>query len=204
MKHLPTLMLLFGSLASCGGEDPASERPTLPALEVPAMLARLLGPEIAAALDGPSVRVRLLSLSPWDAEGDEDEVAKRGLLDKPRLHGYPILGGVDLEGEERHRVLAAVFRGIVEGGDRADCFRPRHGLIFEVAGRRRGLPICYECYGIVVVNGPTAFDWTPAYAGATRVTTGPGEPIDSLPTSRSSKSLLSSVLRRHGIPLTKD
>jgi hypothetical protein len=66
------------------------------------------------------------------------------------FHGFGILGRAEItDQQERQALLRALAEGVRNNdGVVAACFRPRHALHIEHAGRRIDLTICFECFSV--------------------------------------------------------
>lgn len=66
---------------------------------------------------------------------------------EPAFLGYPVLGRLELNGQEAQVLSQALLAGLREAksSDRGDCFAPRHAL--ESSGYR--LLICYACSNVL-------------------------------------------------------
>jgi hypothetical protein len=104
-----------------------------------------------AASDAPAVRKLLPGDAPRILDGadslivyslDPDVMAEG----EPRFHGYVIRSTRTVDDRDlKRRVAAAVFAGVAEGGARAACFDPRHGVRATRGGASVDLVICFEC-----------------------------------------------------------
>jgi hypothetical protein len=104
--------------------------------------ASALPPETRKLLDKAEA-IELLSLEPKPLPA-----GKR----KQSFHNYKVLGKVSLTKKaDREKVLKALYKGIDDNkGLVAACFKPRHGILAEVGGKKIELVICYECLAMTV------------------------------------------------------
>jgi hypothetical protein len=71
--------------------------------------------------------------------------------DKDAWRGAKVLGKTTVKKDaERKAVVEAVKKGVVEGGQPARCFIPRHGVSATHNGKTVDLVICFECGWIYV------------------------------------------------------
>lgn len=122
MPRRLTLPAAFGLvlLAGCGGT---------PAGGLPADPDQL----VVYSLDGPAHFKSEGELTPEQAKGEV-------------LHGYPVLGKVDVADPARRReVVAAVAAAVRGAGTQAKCFNPRHAVRTVAAGVTVDVVICFEC-----------------------------------------------------------
>ncbi len=68
------------------------------------------------------------------------------------FHKFPVVGEVELTGEDRSSLLTALNQGIAEGFAKASCFWPRHGIRIERAGQTTDYVICFYCKFMEVHN----------------------------------------------------
>ena len=80
------------------------------------------------------------------------------------IHGHRILRSVELRGEEKARLLQALYAGMTENTIPAQCFNPRHAIRAGTRDHYVELLICFECaqieswvdngkMGVTLVNG---------------------------------------------------
>jgi hypothetical protein len=70
----------------------------------------------------------------------------KGFLDTPKFDDYPVLGRLELAGDDRERVVNAVRDAIPPKlGVAFGCFNPRHNLRVEHDGATYDLLLCFEC-----------------------------------------------------------
>ena len=82
-----------------------------------------------------------------------DEEHRKYVEGKAGFHAHKPLGSVRVEDKDaRKRLVRALLDGIAKSkpGDRADCFRPRHGLRATAGGKTVELVICFECWSVSV------------------------------------------------------
>ncbi len=74
------------------------------------------------------------------------------------LHGYAVLGSVELSDEQRHQVVTALASAIEAANpeDVVACFAPRHVLRVEQDGRTMDYVICFHCrnYRLIAEGRP--------------------------------------------------
>lgn len=66
------------------------------------------------------------------------------------LHGFGVLGTVDLDQADGERILGALNDGLEGAHAEAACFLPRHAIRVERGRARRDYVVCFEClrYGV--------------------------------------------------------
>jgi hypothetical protein len=121
---LRILLVLIGIslLAGCRGE-PANRLP-----EDPDQL-------ILYSIDGPSYYKHEGELTPDQAKGEI-------------LHGYPVLGKVEITDREQRHLVVAAIKDAVRDKDKspAACFIPRHAILSMKDGESVDLIICFQCH----------------------------------------------------------
>ncbi|MES2790775.1 MAG: hypothetical protein V4719_14280 [Planctomycetota bacterium] len=72
-----------------------------------------------------------------------------------KLHGYEVLGKIDIKDMKTREAVVAAFREGAPGGDGpfASCFFPRHAISTIVAGKRIDYVICFECGQYRIIQG---------------------------------------------------
>lgn len=138
---------------------------------------------LAAPGCGPSPRtappdeLTLFALHP-------NEGAPRTTRDSQFLYGFRILGrSVIKEPERRAELLGAIVKAAEEsGGERANCFGPRHALRVKDAGLIREYVICFECSVMEL------------HAGGQKT---------EIPITKSASSLFNRFLKEEGLPVPK-
>ncbi len=131
------------------------------------------GSESGAAASSDDVV--LFSISPQRARGDGASAT---------FHGYPILGRMTVEGDDRKALLKALARGREDAPDvGARCFSPRHGLGITEDGGRLEYLICFQCF------------WMHTFQGSRRTATAT--------IAKSPRDTFNRILREAGIPLAK-
>ena len=142
MLRIVLMLLGVTLLAGCRGE-PANRLP-----ESPDQL-------ILYSIDGPSYWKHDYELTPEQAKGET-------------LHGYPVLGKVEItDPEQRRLVMAAIKDAIRKPKPPTTCFIPRHAIQWVKDGKTIDLIICFQCsqyreyrndkpdYGGGVISGTT-------------------------------------------------
>jgi len=83
----------------------------------------------------------------YSIDGTEDEPTITGLTPDQILHGYPILGQVDLTGTDTGKQLADLIelQQYESSGSMYKCFWPRHALRVVRDGITTDYIICFEC-----------------------------------------------------------
>ena len=62
------------------------------------------------------------------------------------FHGYPILGKLEVRGDDKAKLLSALAKGQADKPEHgAKCFIPRHGLRLTKAGDSQDYVICFQC-----------------------------------------------------------
>lgn len=127
-------------------------------------------PEVA-----PPDELTLYALHPHEA-------AARTTRDSRFLYGFRILGrSVIKEPERRAELLGAILKAAEEsGGERANCFGPRHALRVKDAGLIREYVICFECSVMEL------------HAGGQKT---------EIPITKSASSLFNRFLKAEGLPI---
>ena len=102
------------------------------------------------------------------------------------LDDFGVLGKTLLDPAEASRAIAA-FRAAMKAGASPDrlvaaCFDPRHAISIRAGGHRYDYLLCYACGSLEVFRD--------------------GKPISGVP-ARGSPDSLNSLLRSHGLPLSK-
>lgn len=106
------------------------------------VLAVVLWPSSHPELDPDlAERVTLYSI---DFREDGERLPGTGEI----VHGYPVLGKVEVtDVEQRRQLLNALESAITQWGvDTHACFFPRHVLQVEQGGRTTDYVICFQCY----------------------------------------------------------
>jgi hypothetical protein len=97
-----------------------------------------------AALDN-ATSLEILSLQPQAKPGEDESKL---------FHGYPVLAKVTVMGDDKKKVLEAIYKGIADNkGISANCFIPRHGIRASSDSRSVDLVICFECLQVEVWDG---------------------------------------------------
>ena len=154
-------------------------------------LTIVLLPELAQAQEAPPIDLLLqefpaAALRPL---GDATQAALYSLDDAYKssasesFHGRPVLGKIDLKGDEAMKATGA-FQDAAVGshvGGMTLCFEPHHGLRITVGGHSYDYLLCYTCSGLEVFedNKPIA------YGGA-----------------RGAPDVLNALLMSHHIPIS--
>ncbi len=69
------------------------------------------------------------------------------------FHGYPILGKLEVRGDDKAELLSALAKGQADKPEHgAKCFIPRHGLRLTKAGDSQDYVICFQCNYIDTVQ----------------------------------------------------
>lgn len=90
----------------------------------------------------------LVSLYPYDyvSEQDNPEDWNRfGLAERPKFGSFYELGRVKLSAAECERLRDAIAAGIIEGGEPAMCYWPRHAILMNHGGKEYTLEVCFQC-----------------------------------------------------------
>lgn len=90
---------------------------------------------ILYSIDGPSYFKNEGQLTPDQVKGE-------------MLHGYPVLGKVEITDSEQRRAVVSGIREAVRNNTEpeAKCFIPRHAIRSVKAGETVDLVICFECH----------------------------------------------------------
>ena len=112
-----------------------------------------------------------------------DETDGKAIKSGERLHGFPVLGKLDVkDAKTRDELITAFKKGILRGdGSVAACFWPRHAIRTSQNGEIRDYVICFECHQYVVYRGGKSSD---------------AQPIDGSPSEK-----FNEILQRANIPL---
>lgn len=70
------------------------------------------------------------------------------------FHDYPVLGRTEIkDSKEREAIVAALQKSLDESnGEKAKCFRPRHGISVKNKEQTTDYVICFECFAMEVHN----------------------------------------------------
>jgi hypothetical protein len=84
----------------------------------------------------------------WRTEGELTPELRKGEL----LHGYPVLGKVDVsDAAQRRQIVAAVKNAAGRNPEtKAACFIPRHALRTVKGSETMDAVICFECHNYIV------------------------------------------------------
>ena len=139
---LPLLGLGLGLLTT-GACTPTTTTPG--GIEVSGTVAEEFPAVVRAALEEAET-LELLSLHPYPRGAYENEWEEKGLVELEVLDEYAVLGKTPLAGDDRRRVVQALYDGVTASdGMVAACFNPRHGLSATHGGKKVDVVICYEC-----------------------------------------------------------
>jgi hypothetical protein len=118
-------ILLVVALIGCGRPSVTTSRDTPYSLEIPEQLTLY-------SIDGRDFK-----------PGEEPKTEEK-------LHGYPVLGKVDIkDAEQRKEIIAALNEGLARGDKGAACFWPRHAIRTVNKGRIVDYVICFECMHLI-------------------------------------------------------
>jgi hypothetical protein len=146
--------------------------PMMPALGCGKSRPTPVLPEAQSAALDHGQHFELLSLEPMARDVDDGD----------RFHNWKILGKAVIDDEGRETLVAALKKGVAEGGPVASCFEPRHGIHVEHQGHTYDFVICFKCL------------WGEAYVDGAAVN-------GALPLSRSPQPTFDNALRSAGVPL---
>jgi hypothetical protein len=87
---------------------------------------------ILYSIDGPAE---------WKQDGELTPEQKKGEV----LHGYPVLGKVEITEPKQRRELLSAMKRAVGNDNPANCFIPRHAIRSIKGGETVDVVICFEC-----------------------------------------------------------
>lgn len=130
---------------------------------------------VVYSVDGPSFHEHHGHLTLEQAEGAV-------------LHGYPVLGQVEVDDPGRRREIVAAFKEAARSNSELqfNCFIPRHAVRTVKAGVTVDVVVCFKCQNYE------------AYRGDERLTEGGTRAI-----SPAARPLLDQVLADAGVPLAR-
>ena len=112
--------------------------------------AKVLAETRRALEQAGTVKVHWLFFSPFEDFLPED------VRDKPRFHGYPVLGSAVVESKPASQQVLESVLGKVDPDPESltACFEPQHGIEVKLAdGRSIDLVICYHCFQMEIYDG---------------------------------------------------
>ncbi|MEK7482968.1 MAG: hypothetical protein AABZ60_01410 [Planctomycetota bacterium] len=91
----------------------------------------------------------LYALNPTPASFTEEDTGKK-IPEDQVFHDYPILGKLQLQGEDKETVLNQFYSSIGSSPFGALCFEPRHGIHALYGNLYIDLVICFECIRVEI------------------------------------------------------
>ncbi len=129
---------------------------------------------ILYSLDGPSYNKNEGQLTPDQMRGEI-------------LHGYPVLGKVEIADREQRQALVLAIKDAVrshrKGQPQPGCFIPRHAIRSIKAGDTVDMVVCFQCVQYQGYRQDKPY------------------PVGTRPISSSAKTLLDKTLTDAGVPL---
>jgi len=66
------------------------------------------------------------------------------------FHGYPVTKKIAVTGEERSKLVLAIYKDVADGEGAAKCFDPHHAVHATKDGKTVDLVICFQCHQIEI------------------------------------------------------